>query len=95
MTPFGDARRYPNLARAGAQRSVTKLARHNCIPVSSKATIVTWQLTTDDIVVCFQCTSNFSYDSAVCCATSLSKGKGIVRLADFVVGKAMRDGELV
>ena len=83
------------LARAGTPRSAAELAGHNCIPLSGQSAPTTWPLASEDGVVRFQPSGNFSCDNVGMLFDLAIEGHGIVRLADFVVGQAVREGRLV
>ena len=83
------------LARAGTPGSAAELAGHNCIPLSGQSAATTWPLASDDGVVRFQPSGNFSCDNVGMLFDLAVEGHGIVRLADFVVGQAVRERRLV
>lgn len=83
------------LARAGTPRSAAELAGHNCIPLSGQSVATIWPLASDDGVVRFQPSGNFTCDNVGMLFDLAVEGHGIVRLADFVVGQAVREGRLV
>lgn len=83
------------LARAGTPHAAADLAGHNCIPLMGQATAATWPLAQAGGVVRFQPQGNFSCDNVGMLFDLAVEGHGIVRLADFVVGNAVRDGRLV
>ncbi|WP_026227714.1 LysR family transcriptional regulator [Hoeflea sp. 108] len=83
------------LTRAGTPHSAAELAGHNCIRLSGQSAATTWPLASDDGVVRFQPSGNFTCDNVGMLFDVAVEGHGIVRLADFVVGQAVREGRLV
>lgn len=83
------------LREHGTPRSVADLTRHNCISLSNQATATTWQLATDSGVEQFTPKGRISCDNVGMLFDLAVDGHGIVRLADFVVGQAVREGRLV
>ncbi len=84
------------LARAGTPRSVVDLERHNCIALSGQSPPTTWPLAGEDGgVVRYLPKGNFACDNVGMLFDMAIEGHGIVRLADFVVGQAVREGRLV
>lgn len=84
------------LARAGTPRSAAELAQHNCIALSGQSPPTTWPLAADDGgVVRYLPKGNFACDNVGMLFDMAVGGHGIVRLADFVVGQAVRDGRLI
>jgi DNA-binding transcriptional LysR family regulator len=83
------------LQRCGIPRSVPDLQRHNCLALSGQSPPTTWPLATDDGVVPFLPKGTFACDNVGMLFDMAVAGHGIVRLADFVVGKAVAEGQLV
>ncbi|AMS39689.1 LysR family transcriptional regulator [Aminobacter sp. NyZ550] len=83
------------LARAGTPCSATELTGHNCIPLSGQSSMTTWPLASGDDLVRFQPSGNFGCDNVGMLFDLAVQGHGIVRLADFVVGQAVREGRLI
>jgi DNA-binding transcriptional LysR family regulator len=85
----------PYLERFGTPRSAAELAEHNCIPLSGQSPTTTWPLAMDGGVVQFLPKGRFACDNVGMLFDMAVAGHGIVRLADFVVGQAVRDGQLI
>jgi DNA-binding transcriptional LysR family regulator len=83
------------LERYGQPQSLDDLARHNCITLSGQSPATTWPLAADDGVVQFLPKGSFSCDNVGMLFDMAVEGHGIVRLADFVVAAAVKDGRLV
>lgn len=83
------------LARAGTPHTAHELAQHNCIALSGQASPTTWPLATDGDVVRFLPKGSFACDNVGMLFDLAIEGHGIVRLADFVVGQAVREGRLI
>jgi DNA-binding transcriptional LysR family regulator len=83
------------LQEFGEPRSATDLAQHNCLALSSQSPATTWPLAAESGVVQFLPKGSFSCDNVGMLFDMAVAGHGIVRLADFVVGQAVRDGRLV
>ena len=83
------------LEKFGTPRSATDLARHNCIALSGQSPPTTWPLATNGGIVSFTPKGSFACDNVGMLFDMAVAGHGIVRLADFVVGKAVRDGLLI
>jgi DNA-binding transcriptional LysR family regulator len=83
------------LQRCGIPRSASDLQRHNCLALSGQSPPTTWPLASDDGVVAFLPKGTFACDNVGMLFDMAVAGHGIVRLADFVVGKAVADGQLV
>lgn len=82
------------LERCGTPCSAADLAQHNCIALSGQSPPTTWPLATDSGIIPFQPRGNFGCDNVGMLFDMAVAGHGIVRLADFVVGQAVRDGLL-
>jgi DNA-binding transcriptional LysR family regulator len=83
------------LERFGTPRSAADLAQHNCIALSGQSPPTTWPLATDSGIVQFLPKGSFACDNVGMLFDMAIAGHGIVRLADFVVGQAIRDGHLI
>lgn len=82
------------LEKCGTPRSVADLMQHNCIALSGQSPPTAWPLATDGGVVQFLPKGNFASDNVGMLFDMAVAGHGIIRLADFVVGRAVRDGLL-
>ena len=83
------------LQRCGTPNSAAELSWHNCLALSGQSPPTAWPLATDDGVVPFPPKGTFACDNVGMLFDMAVAGHGIVRLADFVVGKAVADGQLV
>jgi DNA-binding transcriptional LysR family regulator len=83
------------LKRYGQPHSLGDLAQHNCIALSGQVPATTWPLAIDDGVVQFLPKGSFSCDNVGMLFDMALEGHGIVRLADFVVAQAVKDGRLI
>ncbi|MEI5679102.1 MULTISPECIES: LysR family transcriptional regulator [unclassified Mesorhizobium] len=82
------------LERAGTPLSAADLEKHNCIALLSQSP-TTWPLAAESGLVRFQPKGTFSCDNVGMLFDMAIAGQGIVRLADFVVGQAVREGRLL
>lgn len=82
------------LQRCGIPRSATELVKHNCIALSGQSPPTSWPIASDNGVSQFMPQGTFSCDNVGMLFDMAIAGHGIVRLADFVVGQAVRDGLL-
>lgn len=83
------------LERFGTPRSAVDLERHDCLALSGQSSATTWPLATDGGTLPFLPRGSFACDNVGMLFDMAIAGHGIVRLADFVVGKAVRDGQLI
>lgn len=83
------------LDRAGTPRKAEDLVGHACIALSGQNPATTWPLQTAEGIVRFLPRGPFSCDQVGMLFDMALAGHGIVRLADFVVGQAVREGRLV
>ncbi|UVK41421.1 LysR family transcriptional regulator [Mesorhizobium sp. AR10] len=83
------------LQRAGTPLSAAELAGHSCIALSGQPSPTTWPIATENGIVRFLPKGNFACDNVGMLFDMAIEGHGIVRLADFVVGQAVRGGRLV
>lgn len=83
------------LRKHGTPRSAADLVRHNCIGLSNQVTAPTWPIATDSSIEQFTPRGRISCDNVGMLFDLAVAGHGIVRLADFVVGQAVREGRLV
>lgn len=79
----------------GTPRSAADLTRHNCISLSNQAIVTTWPIASDSGIEQFTPKGRISCDNVGMLFDLAVAGHGIVRLADFVVGQAVREGRLV
>lgn len=71
------------------------MARKLRIALSGQFLATIWPLATDDGVVQFLPKGSFSCDNVGMLFDMAREGHGIVRLADFVVAQAVKDGRLI
>jgi DNA-binding transcriptional LysR family regulator len=83
------------LQEFGEPLSAADLAQHDCLALSGQSPATTWPLASESGVVQFLPKGSFSCDNVGMLFDMAVAGHGIVRLADFVVGQAVRDGRLV
>lgn len=83
------------LAREGTPRIPADLLNHNCLTLSHPARINVWPFATPDGINRLEVSGTFSSDNATLLMEMGVNGTGIIRLADFVVGRALREGWLV
>lgn len=83
------------LERHGTPNSLTDLSRHNCIALSGQSPPTTWPIATASGIVSFLPKGSFSCDNVGMVFDMALAGHGIVRLADFVVSQAVKEGRLV
>lgn len=83
------------LARRGTPMSPAALEAHDCIALSGQSSPTSWPLETEGGIVRFLPKGPFSCDNVGMLFDMAVAGHGIVRLADFVVGPAIRNGDLV
>lgn len=79
----------------GTPQSAAELAGHNCLALSGQSPATTWPIADGDDVVLVQPKGSFSCDNVGMLFDMAMAGHGIVRLADFVVGRAVADGLLI
>ena len=82
------------LKRRGAPRSPDELGDHDCIKFSTAAGH-RWLFQVDGQVKVFETGNRFVVDSSESAAQLAIAGVGIIRIADLVVGDAVRVGKLV
>jgi DNA-binding transcriptional LysR family regulator len=97
---LADLRRVVCAAPAYFQRHGTPavpadLLSHNCLCLSSDDRFNSWPFMTPDGLNRLRVSGNFSSDNVGILLKMALNGHGIIRLADFVVGPALRDGTLV
>lgn len=80
---------------SGTPRSAADLTRHNCLALSGQSPPTSWPLATDSGIEQFLPKGSFACDNVGMLFDMAVAGHGIVRLADFVVGKAVSGGQLV
>lgn len=83
------------LERFGVPQTATDLAGHRCIALSGQTPPTSWPLETGQGSVEFLPSGPFCCDNVGMLFDMAVAGHGIVRLADFVVGRAIADGSLV
>ncbi len=83
------------LARRGTPSVPSDLASHNCLALTGRLPPPTWSLSIAGTMVEFEPQGSFSSDNVGMLLDMALEGHGIVRLADFVVGPALKDGRLV
>ncbi len=83
------------LAKRGIPASPEELTMHDCIGLSGQSPPTSWPLDTDGGIVRFLPKGPFSCDNVGMLFDMAVAGHGVVRLADFVVGAAIRCGDLV
>ncbi|EJN05281.1 LysR family transcriptional regulator [Phyllobacterium sp. YR531] len=83
------------LARYGIPDSLSDLSNHNCIALSGQTPPASWPIETGGGIVSFLPTGSFSSDNVGMLFDMALAGHGIVRLADFVVSQAVKEGRLV
>lgn len=83
------------LARHGTPIHASDLLTHNCLTLSAASAFNIWPFVTGDGVNRMQVSGNFSCDNVRILFDMALAGHGIIRLADFVVGQAVKDGLLV
>lgn len=83
------------LQRRGTPHAASDLMQHNCLALSGQSTPTAWPLATGDGVVQFLPKGDFACDNVGMLFDMAVAGHGIVRLADFVVGRAVTDRQLV
>lgn len=83
------------LERHGVPNSLADLSRHNCIALSGQSQPTSWPIETASGIVPFFPKGSFSSDNVGMLFDMALAGYGIVRLADFVVSQAVKEGRLV
>jgi len=83
------------LRKYGTPLTADDLQRHRCIALSSQTQATLWPLATSRGIIQYLPKGPFSCDNVGMLFDMAIAGHGIVRLADFVVGKAVREGRLV
>jgi DNA-binding transcriptional LysR family regulator len=83
------------LERHGFPLTAADLADHRCIALSGQTQPTLWPLATPAGDIQFRPRGPFACDNVGMIFDMALAGYGIVRLADFVVGNALREGSLV
>jgi DNA-binding transcriptional LysR family regulator len=83
------------LERHGTPKTPAELLVHNCLTLSSQARFNAWPFSTGDGVNRLHVTGNFSSDNVGILLRMALQGQGIIRLANFVLGRSIREGLLV
>ncbi|TRZ99693.1 MAG: LysR family transcriptional regulator [Rhodocyclaceae bacterium] len=83
------------LERCGTPRTPDDLQRHNCLSITSLPALRRWPFDTDDGIRVVHVGGNVSANNAETVLQLVAAGVGITRLADVVVGDAIRRGELI
>jgi len=83
------------LERHGTPAVPAELASHNCLTLSSLPALNAWPFQTGEGINRQQVSGNFSCDNVGIVFDMACRGFGIIRLANFVVDQALKDGALV
>lgn len=83
------------LARHGTPATPDDLQRHNCLWVRSMPALRRWPFDTEEGIRIVPVSGNVTTDNAETVMELALAGVGITRMADFVVGGAIRRGRLV
>ncbi len=83
------------LARHGEPKTIADLEGHNCLALTTQSALSTWPLRDGKRVVQFKPRGTLSGDNIALLADMAMLDVGILRLADVVIGPALRDGRLV
>lgn len=83
------------LERHGMPRTPEDLARHNCLVLTSMIGQIAWPFRGGDGVRMLPVKGNIAVDNAETVFELALLGLGIIRLADLIVGPAIRSGRLV
>ncbi len=83
------------LERRGTPITPDDLQRHNCLWITSQPALRRWPFDTDDGIRVVHVGGNVSANNAETVMQLAVAGVGITRLADVVVGDAIRSGKLV
>lgn len=83
------------LEKHGIPRRPADLLNHNCLVIAGQTRLNAWPFVTPDGINRLEISGNFASDNVGILFAMALGGLGIVRLADFVVGQAIRDGRLV
>jgi DNA-binding transcriptional LysR family regulator len=83
------------LKKHGSPRVPADLLRHNCLTPTGFAQFSQWPFHTDEGINRLAISGSFASDNADLLLDAAVAGLGIVRLADFVVARALQEGMLV
>jgi DNA-binding transcriptional LysR family regulator len=83
------------LQKHGLPRAPADLLRHNCLTPTGFAQFSQWPFHTDEGINRLAISGSFASDNADLLLDAAIAGLGIVRLADFVVARALQEGTLV
>jgi len=83
------------LRRHGTPRTPDDLQKHNCLWITSLPALRRWPFDTDDGIRVVNISGNVVANNAETVLQLGVAGVGIVRLADVIVGEALRSGQLV
>ena len=83
------------LERHGAPRAPEDLARHNCLVMTGRPPYGRWSFDTPSGRLVHEVKGGFSVNNAQSLLQLAIAGVGIVRLNEFIVAEALRDGRLV
>ena len=83
------------LRRHGTPRTPDDLQQHNCLWITSLPALRRWPFDTDDGIRVVNISGNVVANNAETVLQLGVAGVGIVRLADVIVGEAVRSGQLV
>jgi DNA-binding transcriptional LysR family regulator len=85
--------RYLN--KHGSPRVPADLLQHNCLTLAGTAHINQWPFHTDEGINRLAISGSFASDNADLLLDAAVAGLGIVRLSDYVVARALREGTLI
>jgi DNA-binding transcriptional LysR family regulator len=83
------------LKKHGSPRVPADLLQHNCLTATGSAQFNQWPFHTDEGINRLAISGTFASDNADLLLDAAVAGLGIVRLADFVVARALQEGALV
>ncbi len=83
------------LDKHGTPKRPADLLGHNCLTLSSLGAFNAWPFAAGDGVNRLQVSGNFSSDNLSIVLRMALQGQGIIRLANFALIEALRDGSLV
>ena len=83
------------LKRHGTPRKPAVLRGHNCLSMANAPTLRRWPFEGREGVESVEVTGNLSATSADALLALALRGLGVIRLADVIVGEAIREGRLV
>jgi DNA-binding transcriptional LysR family regulator len=83
------------LARHGTPKVPADLLKHNCLTLAGLVRLNAWPFATGDGINRLEVPGNFSSDHVGMLLDMALQGHGIVRLANFVLARPVREGHLV